>query len=354
MKIEEIVEHSRIVCPICKNNNFKVEARKNRVLFCCNCNIAFNLINDVPLLIPPSSSLATTKEQIQEFWGELFDAAYGGCENICNKHNYVDQFKKLKKLFQDRQHLAVTEMPISDLEGRGVLEIGSGAGAHSALFSIHGAHMTSLDLTIDRVVETSRKLHVVGGEEKCFALQGDAEILPFPNDHFDIVYSNGVLHHTPDTAKTIKEVYRVLKPGGQAVIMLYAKHSFLYWVNLFFIKGILLGNIFRHPKSWLGRTTEWMSVKTQTIYNPETKVYSKDDINKLFMDFDELNIRKNSFVFQQIPLIGRGISFLIGKFSGYNDAGYLIYNEPWRNESKLELWLGQFMGFCLNIRAIKK
>jgi ubiquinone/menaquinone biosynthesis C-methylase UbiE len=59
----------------------------------------------------------------------------------------------------------------------------------------------------------------------------NAESLPFKNEEFDLVYSFGVLHHTPNTQKAIDEIFRVLKPGGGAYIMLYHKNSLNYLVH---------------------------------------------------------------------------------------------------------------------------
>jgi len=205
---------------------------------------------------------------------------------------------------------------------------------------------------LDRVLATARKLDMVEGNNISICLQGDAERLPLPDNSFDFVYSNGVLHHTPKTEQTIGEVYRVLKPSGKAIIMLYAKHSLLYWLNLFFVKGILLGNIFRFD-NWLGRVTEGVAGNTRKILNPVTKVYSHREIRDLFASFESVSVRKNSFVVQQIPGIGKGLSNILGLFTGYNDGGIVVYGMPWRNETSLELVLGRFIGFGLNIRAIK-
>jgi len=60
----------------------------------------------------------------------------------------------------------------------------------------------------------------------------NAEQLSFPNESFDWVYSHGVLHHTPNTQRAMDEVHRVLKPGGRAIIMLYHKHSFNYFIRI--------------------------------------------------------------------------------------------------------------------------
>jgi SAM-dependent methyltransferase len=60
----------------------------------------------------------------------------------------------------------------------------------------------------------------------------NAEQLSFPDESFDWVFSHGVLHHTPNTQEAIDQVFRVLRPGGRAIIMLYHKHSFNYFVRI--------------------------------------------------------------------------------------------------------------------------
>jgi len=117
-------------------------------------------------------------------------------------------------------------------------------------------------------------------------------------------------------------------------------------------RGASFGNLFRDG-NWLGRVTEWLSNKKQEVYNPVTKVYSQKDILLLFKKFDQINIRRNSFEIQQIPKLGKYISQILSKRTGVNQGGVLLYGEPWRNETRFELWLGQHLGFGLNIMAIK-
>jgi ubiquinone/menaquinone biosynthesis C-methylase UbiE len=107
--------------------------------------------------------------------------------------------------------------------GKSVLEIGSGVGLDTFAMAKHGLRVTSIDLTEVAVTANHSRFrrHQMSGS---FAV-ADAGHLPFPNNAYDYVYSFGVLHHAADTAATIKEVYRVLKPGGQARIMLYHRRS---------------------------------------------------------------------------------------------------------------------------------
>ena len=347
---DDLLETKGIVCPSCKGKLLVLQNEEGSLVQCNNCTAQYPVAGASPLLLP--DNLSSNKKNIQKFWKHLYHAAYEGHDAIKDRSKFILELDSLKKLFQTREHLAVNEMPIESLKGKKVLEIGPGAGAHSSLFSYYGADMTSMDITLDRVVSTQSKLDILDSNAPGVAVQGDAEQLPFEDNHFDIVYSNGVLHHTPDTEKAINEVYRILKPGGQAVIMLYAKHSYLYWINIFLLRGILLGNYFRGG-NWLGRVTEWMSTKEQKIYNPETKVYTVKQIERIFNKYDNVEVRKGSFVFNHFPFVGKIISRILGIYKGYNSAGKLVYDHEWRNETALELLLGRYVGFNLNISAKK-
>lgn len=96
--------------------------------------------------------------------------------------------------------------------GKKVLEIGVGLGADHQKFAEAGAELYGIDLT-ERAVEFVRKRFEIMGLH--FHLKtGDAEHLDFPDETFDLVYSWGVIHHTPDTSKAAKEILRVLRGGA--------------------------------------------------------------------------------------------------------------------------------------------
>ena len=117
-----------------------------------------------------------------------------------------------------------------EARGKSVLEIGCGNGADGAMFAAHGAHYTGIDLTAE-AVDATRRHFAVEGLEGQFR-QENTEQLGFASDSFDIVYSFGVLHHTPAPQRAVSEVHRVLKPGGVALVMLYHRHSFNYYVRI--------------------------------------------------------------------------------------------------------------------------
>jgi ubiquinone/menaquinone biosynthesis C-methylase UbiE len=114
--------------------------------------------------------------------------------------------------------------------GKRVLEIGCGNGADGVMFASHGAQYTGVDLT-PQAVDATKRHFATEGLQGQFGIE-NAERLSFADDSFDIVYSYGVLHHTPAPDRAIREVHRVLKPGGIALVMLYHRHSFNYYVRI--------------------------------------------------------------------------------------------------------------------------
>ena len=341
----DAVDGGWVVCPTCREGLRAID----EALVCPECAVRYPVTSEgIPLLAAPTDESGTV--EVQEFWSALHAAIDAPAAAIVEGGELAGMFDDLERLFAHREHLAVWEMPIDVLAGQRVLEIGSGAGARSALFDHRGAEMVSLDLTPDRVVTTARKLDQL--DPPSLAVQGDARQLPFPDGWFDIVYSNGVLHHSPDIERSVAEVHRVLKPGGLAVVMLYARHSFLYQGVLFPVRGVLQGKAWR-SRQWLGEATEWMSSKRQTVSNPWTMVFSGREVHRLFHEFARVRLRKNAFTFDQIPLVGKLVGRVVGRWTGLNPAGTLLYGAPWRNETRLELWAGRYVGWGLNIAATK-
>ncbi|MFH1722905.1 MAG: class I SAM-dependent methyltransferase [Candidatus Altiarchaeota archaeon] len=113
-----------------------------------------------------------------------------------------------------------------------LLEIGVGMGTDLQLFSENGFDVSGIDLTEKAIVTSKARFSMYGLDSNL--MTGNAEQLTFEDDSFDIVYSFGVLHHTPDIIKACHEIHRVLKPEGTFLLMLYNSISlnrFAHWVT---------------------------------------------------------------------------------------------------------------------------
>ncbi len=144
-----------------------------------------------------------------------------------SERDFYEQFREHR--YRTEWHIPLL-VPFVDSKGKEVLEIGTGNGADGAMFALNGANYTGVDLT-DAALDATRRHFAALGLHGKFQRE-NAEKLSFSDENFDWVYSHGVLHHTPDTQKAIDEVWRVLKPGGRAIVMLYHKHSFNYFARI--------------------------------------------------------------------------------------------------------------------------
>ncbi|HEX8281676.1 MAG TPA: class I SAM-dependent methyltransferase [Chthoniobacterales bacterium] len=189
----------------------------------------------------PESSLTN----VHSFWNTEACGTHF-VEQAQNDREFYERFRE----FRYRTEWHIPELvPFAEGRGKRVLEIGLGNGADGAMWASNGAHYTGVDLT-ETAVEATRKHFAVLGLEGTFEQQ-NAEHLSFPDETFDIVYSHGVLHHTPRTRQAIDEVYRVLKPGGRAIVMLYHKRSFNYYVRIMgYMRARLLLKILARLPRW--------------------------------------------------------------------------------------------------------
>jgi ubiquinone/menaquinone biosynthesis C-methylase UbiE len=174
-------------------------------------------------------------------------------------------------------------MEFSGFAGRDLVELGCGMGTDLLQFARGGARVTGVDYT-PRSVEISRRRFEVYGVPGRFLLS-DAENLPFADASFDVVYSNGVLHHTPDTQRAIHEAHRILRPGGVAKVMLYHRSSIYYWGAIILKHGLLRGELARSsPEEIMGRHVEY----SETGAEPLVRAYTRDDVAAMFSRFSDV------------------------------------------------------------------
>jgi ubiquinone/menaquinone biosynthesis C-methylase UbiE len=184
--------------------------------------------------------------RVHRFWNT--EACGTGFVEACaDEKEFFSKFREHR--YRTEWHIPLL-VPFADAKGKKVLEIGTGNGADGAMFALHGADYTGVDLT-EAALDATRRHFAALGLNGVFRRE-NAERLSFADAGFDIVYSHGVLHHTPNTRAAIDEVYRVLKPGGQAIVMLYHRHSFNYYVRIMTwmrlrVLATILGRVGRRP-----------------------------------------------------------------------------------------------------------
>ena len=270
-----------------------------------------------------SESNAQLKDRVREFWqnhpcGTKFADAQPGSRvfyELVEQHRYEKEWHIPEAAGFNRT---------KDLR---VLEVGCGLGTDGAQFAKAGADYTGIDLT-EAAVDLARRRFELFNLPGTFGV-ADAEGLDFPDNSFDLVYSHGVLHHTPDTAAAIREIHRVLKPGGRAVVMLYHRDSYNYRINISLLRragvhllrwnpGVKLVRLItgeaedslrehahrlRSERAYLG-SQEFLNQNTDGAGNPLARVYSRDEARELFKDFSIIELRAHFLNKKWLPILG--------------------------------------------------
>lgn len=198
--------------------------------------------------------------------------------------------------------------------GKQLLEIGAGIGTDLSQFAKHGAIVTDVDLAGGHLELAKRNFQLRGLNGRF--IHHDAEHLPLEDNSFDVVYSNGVIHHTPNTKQVVSEIFRVLKPGGKAIIMVYAENSWHYWNVLVRMLG-LEQDLFAQCSigEVMSRHVELSSHGSK----PLVKVYTKPRLRALFSAFDNISICQRQMVPAEWPGIFSWISVEnAGRMMGWN------------------------------------
>jgi len=180
--------------------------------------------------------------------------------------------------------------------GEQLLEIGAGIGTDLSQFARNGAVVTDLDLSAGHMAHAKENFALRGLQARF--VHHDAERLPFDDDTFDVVYSNGVLHHTPNTRSVVAEIKRVLKPGGKAIIMMYAEDSLHYWLKLLWRMGLDERRLLR--QSMHDIMSETVEI-TANDAKPLVKVYTRRRLRELFNGFDDISIVKRQLMPVELP-----------------------------------------------------
>lgn len=218
--------------------------------------------------------MKTSKEEVKDFW----NSASCGEDLYLKGENDREAFVSQSRA---RYSLEPFIIPFADFENsrsKFVLEIGVGLGADHQKFAEAGANLYGIDLTPRSIKNTAKRLELFNLDSKLEV--GDAEELSFTDNMFDIVYSWGVVHHSPNTEKAIQEILRVLKENGTAKIMIYHKYSFVGYM-LWMRYAVLRFRPF----------TSLSSIYAKYLESPGTKAYTIRQAKKMFNKFSKVEVR---------------------------------------------------------------
>lgn len=219
------------------------------------------------------TSSRTRKDDVREFW----DRASCG-EVYARGASPLAQYEEHARARYALEPYIPRFARFAEGRGRDVLEIGVGMGADHAEWARSGPRsLTGVDLTPRAVEHTAARLGLLGLQSRLEV--ADAERLPFADEAFDVVYSWGVLHHSPDTRRAVDEVWRVLRPGGVARVMVYHTHSlvgYMLWLRYALLAG--------RPRRSLA------DVYAEHLESPGTKAYTVAEGREMFARFSEARV----------------------------------------------------------------
>jgi len=160
--------------------------------------------------------------------------------------------------------------------GLRVLEVGVGMGADYLEWLKAGAQASGVDISEISLQRARQRCETAGFEPDLRV--SDAEHLPFPDNTFDVVYSYGVMHHSPDTPQCIREARRVLKQGGALRIMIY-HHPSLVGLMLWLRYGFLRGKGMRQ-------------CVLDHLESPDTKSYTREQARAMLEGFEQIEFHQ--------------------------------------------------------------
>ena len=223
---------------------------------------------------------------------------------------YFDHYPYLKK-----------HLPKNKLKDKSVLEIGLGFGSVGEYLALNSKEYTGVDLAQKPLKLMEERINFKQ-LKKAKVKNASAIDLPFPQDTFDFVVSLGCIHHTPSIHNSINEIHRVLKPGCEALIMIYAKHSITQLLMPLFYVVDVLKNGFSWNKMRSFRRFAYDS-NLEGTGAPVTVFTSKRELENLTIKFKEHQFNRENYWFPFLRKRGFFLnSFLIQNFG--NDWYILI------------------------------
>jgi ubiquinone/menaquinone biosynthesis C-methylase UbiE len=242
----------------------------------------------------PPPEAVTLKAQVHAFWNrESCDADQGHAEKFSRA--YFEQIEQWRYRDQPFIHSFAQFTRYRD---KRVLEVGFGAGTDFIQWLRAGARVSGIDLTEEALANVRHRIEVYGLPQPESLRVADAENLPFPSNTFDLGYSWGVLHHTPDTPKALAELVRVVRPGGEIKVMLYNRHGLYAWKM--WVKHALLKG-----RPW--KSLRW--VLWNHVESIGTKGYTRKELERILSPLGLTDIRMEPFITNNDRVVRTGFPY---------------------------------------------
>ena len=285
----------------------------------------------------------TTINEVKGFWNA--NPCQSDLSREQDRRRYFEDISN--KRYHGREWHVPTVAQFSEFRGKDVLEIGCSIATDGLEFARNGARYVGVDLT-PKSIEMAKERFNLFGFPGTFEVANAETRLPFPDDSFDHIYSFGVIHHSPVPERIVREIYRVLRPGGTLTVMLYNRSSINYYIEIMLLRRIfkwcllpafmprLLAAVTGfdrwklegHREMLKKKLTkeQWISMNTDGPFCPLARVYDEREAAMLFKDFAnarqevwEFNVDHWSFVGKAIPV---SVAKWIGRHWGWHRMIY--------------------------------
>jgi ubiquinone/menaquinone biosynthesis C-methylase UbiE len=272
-------------------------------------------------------------ERVRSFWNA------NPCQHDLSiqedRRAYFEEISR--KRYEGREWHVPLVADFARFRGQAVLEIGCGIGTDGFEFARHGARYSAVDLTPESAA-IARERFALFGVSGDIRVANAEEGLPFADASFDHIYSFGVIHHSPNPEAIVREMYRVLRPGGTFAVMLYNRSSINYRVEIMILRRLfryllypsfmpkLLARLpgfdcekLQGHRELLGRPLtreQWVSMNTDGPHCPLARVYNKAEAAELFSQFGPVEQEIWEFNTEHWSVLGKLVPETIARWIG--------------------------------------
>jgi ubiquinone/menaquinone biosynthesis C-methylase UbiE len=269
---------------------------------CSACGTDYEIVDGVASFFRKEAAVTGQASDRMEFWNQGWNDTNSPFGTV-GREDPAELREAFHSMLTAQRYPAVTWLSEETVRDRVLLNVGCGGGYEGVLFAGYGARYIGVDFSINAARSTRRLIDAANYTGTCY--QCEAERLPLQDSTIDIIYTNGVLHHTPNTPDTLRELHRVLRPGARAIIALYATRSAaFYWYRT---RAVLAGNFTKRSiESWVDRHTEgeW---QTEGRENQHTRSYTRAEFRALIEQagFEVIRIEQSQLQLGDIPVLSR-------------------------------------------------